>query len=49
MKQEPTRELKAGEVGYVIGSVKSLQDAKVGDTITHQKEKRISRYPVTRM
>jgi GTP-binding protein LepA len=39
MKQEPTRELKAGEVGYVIGSVKSLQDAKVGDTITHQKRK----------
>lgn len=39
MKQEPTKELKAGEVGYVIGSVKSLQDAKVGDTITHQKRK----------
>lgn len=37
MKQEPTKELKAGDVGYVIGSVKSLQDAKVGDTITHQK------------
>ncbi len=39
MKQEPTAELKAGEVGYVIGSVKSLQDAKVGDTITHQKNR----------
>ncbi|MCC5904670.1 MAG: elongation factor 4 [Balneolaceae bacterium] len=39
MKQEPTKELKAGEVGYVIGSVKSLQDAKVGDTITHQKNR----------
>lgn len=37
LKQEPTNELKAGDVGYVIGSVKSLQDAKVGDTITHQK------------
>jgi GTP-binding protein LepA len=37
LKQEPTTELKAGDVGYVIGSVKSLQDAKVGDTITHQK------------
>lgn len=37
LKQEPTKELKAGDVGYVIGSVKSLQDAKVGDTITHQK------------
>lgn len=34
MKKEPTNELKAGEVGYVIGSVKSLQDVRVGDTIT---------------
>jgi len=34
LKQEPTKELRAGEVGYVIGSVKSLQDVRVGDTIT---------------
>jgi len=39
LKKEPTGVLEAGEVGYVIGSVKSLQDAKVGDTITHQKRK----------
>ncbi|MGM0744930.1 translation elongation factor 4 [Rhodohalobacter sp.] len=39
LKKEPVKELKAGDVGYVIGSVKSLQDAKVGDTITHQKKK----------
>ena len=39
MKMHPTQELRAGEVGYVIGSVKSLQDAKVGDTITHAKKK----------
>ena len=39
LKKEPTDKLSAGEVGYVIGSVKSLQDAKVGDTITHQKKK----------
>jgi GTP-binding protein LepA len=39
LKKEQTKELEAGEVGYVIGSVKSLQDAKVGDTITHQKNK----------
>ena len=39
LKKEPTDVLEAGEVGYVIGSVKSLQDAKVGDTITHQKRK----------
>jgi GTP-binding protein LepA len=39
LKKEPTDKLSAGEVGYVIGSVKSLQDAKVGDTITHQKKR----------
>ncbi len=45
LKKEPTGELKAGEVGYVIGSVKSLQDVKVGDTITHQKPKAESPIP----
>ena len=30
-------ELAAGEVGYVIASIKTLADAKVGDTITHEK------------
>jgi GTP-binding protein LepA len=37
LKKEPTDKLEAGDVGYVIGSVKSLQDARVGDTITHSK------------
>lgn len=45
LKKEPTNELIAGEVGYVIGSVKSLQDAKVGDTITHQKKKAAEAIP----
>ena len=31
---EPVDELKAGEVGYVIGSVKDVRDTRVGDTIT---------------
>ncbi len=34
---EPVKELKAGEVGYVIGSVKDVRDTRVGDTITHAK------------
>ncbi len=38
LKQEPTQELTAGEVGYVVGSVKSLQDARVGDTLTTAKK-----------
>ena len=34
LDMEPVQELKAGEVGYVIGSVKNVKDARVGDTIT---------------
>jgi GTP-binding protein LepA len=28
-------ELRAGEVGFVVAAIKSLKDARVGDTITH--------------
>ncbi|MDX1438792.1 MAG: translation elongation factor 4 [Rubricoccaceae bacterium] len=35
---EPVNELRAGEVGYVIGSVKDVHDTKVGDTITHARD-----------
>lgn len=31
----PAKELKAGEVGYICGSIKQVADARVGDTITH--------------
>ncbi len=34
---EACEELQAGEVGYVIGSVKDVQHTQVGDTVTHQK------------
>lgn len=34
LKNSPQPLLKAGEVGYIIGSVKSLDDTKVGDTVT---------------
>src|SRR5699024_9021330 len=33
-----TDELEAGDVGYVIGSVKSLDHARVGDTLTTIEE-----------
>jgi GTP-binding protein LepA len=33
----PTRELSAGNVGYIISGIKSSKEVKVGDTITHVK------------
>ena len=30
----PSKEIKAGEVGYIAASIKSLSDIRVGDTIT---------------
>ncbi|MGB3300874.1 MAG: translation elongation factor 4 [Phormidesmis sp.] len=32
--QTPVEELHAGEVGYISASIKSVEDARVGDTIT---------------
>src|SRR5688572_7068272 len=33
---EPCAELKTGEVGYLIANLKSLEDVKIGDTVTHK-------------
>ena len=30
----PAQELKAGDVGYVVASIKNVRDARVGDTVT---------------
>lgn len=45
MDYQPTKELKAGEVGYIIGSVKSLSHVRVGDTITTVKILRMLQFP----
>jgi GTP-binding protein LepA len=37
MKREPIKQLRAGEVGYLICGAKDVADTKVGDTITHFK------------
>ena len=36
---EPAEELVAGDVGYVIGSIKDVRDTRVGDTITHARRR----------
>ena len=36
-KEVQKQTLKAGEVGYICGSIKSVEDIKVGDTITNIK------------
>ncbi len=46
-KDLKVNELSVGEVGYVTGSIKTIQDAKVGDTITDSErpaEKPLSGY-----
>ena len=35
MDRIPCKELKAGNVGYIISGVKAAKEVKVGDTITH--------------
>ncbi len=37
LKREKRKELRTGDVGYVIASIKDVHDTKVGDTITHVK------------
>ncbi|UXV33797.1 translation elongation factor 4 [Staphylococcus sp. IVB6181] len=34
-KQLPVEELTVGDVGYIIASIKNVDDSRVGDTITH--------------
>jgi len=35
MDMEPKKELKTGDVGYIISGIKSAADVKVGDTLTN--------------
>jgi GTP-binding protein LepA len=35
LDHEPTKEMSAGNVGYLISGIKNAKEVKVGDTITH--------------
>ncbi len=39
LNENPTDVLKAGEVGYLICSIKNIQDTRIGDTITNFENK----------
>jgi GTP-binding protein LepA len=44
-KPEKTNKIAAGEVAYVIASIKNIHEVKTGDTITHVKEENIEALP----
>lgn len=44
-KRQPTKELAAGEVGFVVAGIKDIQGAPVGDTLTHAKQQSIEPLP----
>eukprot|EP00252_Welwitschia_mirabilis_P000322 TRINITY_DN10358_c0_g1_i1.p1 TRINITY_DN10358_c0_g1~~TRINITY_DN10358_c0_g1_i1.p1 ORF type:complete len:681 (-),score=127.58 TRINITY_DN10358_c0_g1_i1:153-2195(-) len=44
-RQMPVDELYAGEVGYLAASIRSVRDARVGDTITKSNERAESALP----
>ncbi len=39
LKRFKTKELSAGDVGYLMANIRNVKDTKIGDTITHSKNK----------
>ena len=44
-KPKPMKELSAGEVGYIIGTIKNIHEVKIGDTVTLAKESGVVALP----
>ncbi|MBD3347386.1 MAG: elongation factor 4 [Chitinivibrionales bacterium] len=38
LNRKPRKDLCAGEVGYVVGNIKTISDVKIGDTITTKRK-----------
>ncbi len=45
LKKIPQKELRAGEIGYILAGIKSVSDVKPGDTITHSAAPCLSPLP----
>jgi GTP-binding protein LepA len=45
VKKEPRKKLQAGEVGYILAGIKTVFNAKPGDTITHTEQRCASPLP----
>ena len=44
-KPRPLSKLSAGEVGYIIGSIKKISEVKIGDTVTLTREHTVEPLP----
>jgi len=44
-KPKPLTQLSAGEVGYLIGSIKKISEVKIGDTVTLARENSVEPLP----
>ncbi|MDQ3072985.1 MAG: translation elongation factor 4 [Bacteroidota bacterium] len=42
LDKEPKKEIRAGDVGYIISGIKSAKEVKVGDTLTHKDRPAVS-------
>ncbi len=45
LKQVPRSRLEAGEVGYIIAGIKTVREARTGDTITHDEDPCVEALP----
>lgn len=42
---EPVKQLSSGEVGFITASIKDVHEVKIGDTVTHSKNRTSEAFP----